>query len=487
MTRRDILKLASLSLMSGVFRDPLGLAGLRAGEKGGVRGGRPAGFPIVIKKAMAFLGNDWRTPDIGITETGRLMISESPLSGKLEIMAANKIVSPGFIDILGDNSSSPDKTYNIFEKYKVTDGVTTVLQMHGGSEKAGAYYDRFSRVPHWTNYGVSTKVMRIRQLYRDRSDRYRQVERCLDEGALGVSHSIEYQPDTSRDELAGYAGLARKYDRPLFLHLRYSSPQKELDGVEEAIQLAKATGARLHIDHLNSTGGTYHMAEALRRIREAIRSGLEITVCVYPFSYWATYLDSERFAPGWQEQFQLTYNDLEVVGSGERLTQESFDRYRRQKGILVSVPPGTMPLASTADLALQEDFCLVASDGGIEREPRANNHPRGACCFSTAIRHAFCIKMPLEKMLEKFTTMPARVLRPALDSRGILEDGAIADLTIFDPEKVEGAATVANPNQFSKGIETVIVNGSIAYHQGELRAAQGEAISLGLSRPREMR
>jgi N-acyl-D-aspartate/D-glutamate deacylase len=83
--------------------------------------------------------------------------------------------------------------------------------------------------------------------------------------------------------------------------------------------------------------------------------------------------------------------------------------------------------------------------------------------------------------------MPARVLRPALDSRGILEDGAIADLTIFDPEKVEGAATVANPNQFSKGIETVIVNGSIAYHQGELRAAQGEAISLGLSRPREMR
>jgi dihydroorotase-like cyclic amidohydrolase len=257
--------------------------------------------------------------------------------------------------------------------------------------------------------------------------------------------------------------------------------------VEEAIRLARVTGARLHIDHLNSTGGAYGMAEALRRIREAIRSGLEITVCVYPFSYWATYLDSERFAPGWQERFRLTYSDLEVVGSGERLTKESFDRYRRQKGILAAVPPGTIPLASTVDLALQEDFCLVASDGGIESEFRANNHPRGASCFSTAIRHALDIKMPLEKMLEKFTILPTRVLGPALDQRGKLEEGAVADLTLFDPEKIDGAATVANPNQFSKGVETVIVNGSMAYHHGQLRTAKGEAIFLGLSRPGEMR
>jgi N-acyl-D-aspartate/D-glutamate deacylase len=318
--------------------------------------------------------------------------------------------------------------------------------------------------------------MLIRKLYRDWSDRYLQVERCLDEGALGVSHSIDYQSDTSWDELLGYARLARKYDRPLFLHLRYSSRQKELDGMEEAIRLARVSGARLHIDHLNSTGGAYQMAEALRRIKEAIRSGLEITTCVYPFSYWATYLDSERFSPGWQDNFNLTYSDLEVVGTGERLNEESFERYRRQKGILAAVPPGTIPLETTVNLALQEDFCLVASDGGIESEPRANNHPRGACCFSTAIRHALGIKMPLEKILEKFTIMPTRVLRPALDHRGILEDGAFADLTLFDPDKIDGAATIANPNQFSKGIETVIVNGSIAYHRGELRTRSGGAI-----------
>ena len=56
------------------------------------------------------------------------------------------------------------------------------------------------------------------------------------------------------------------YERPLFLHLRYSSREKELDGVDEAIRLARDSGARVHIDHLHSTGGTFHMEHALLEI-----------------------------------------------------------------------------------------------------------------------------------------------------------------------------------------------------------------------------
>ncbi|MBM3297533.1 MAG: amidohydrolase family protein, partial [Candidatus Aminicenantes bacterium] len=443
---------------------------------------RRVGLSPGHQKGAAFVGGSWGTPDIGVTGDGTLIVSEAPLEGAFVLQAEGKVVSPGFIDILADNSRLPEKTHEIFERHKLTDGVTTALQMHGGSHEVGAYYGHFCRVSHWTHYGVSTKVMRIRQLTRDREERLRRVELCLEEGALGVSHSIEYQPDTTRDELLDYARLAKKYDRPLFLHLRHSSKEKELEGVDEALDIARESGVRLHIDHLNSTGGAYRMAEALDKIRAAVLSGLEITACVYPYSYWATYLDSERFSPGWRERYHLTYADLELVGSGERLTEDSFERYRRQKGVLAAVPAGTIPLETTFDLAIREDFCLVASDGGIESEPGANNHPRGAGCFATAVRRALTIGLPLETILEKMTSLPARVLRPALNARGILEDGAAADLVVFDPETIDGAATIADPNRYSRGIEAVIVGGKVAYLRGELGARNGREISYSPSR-----
>ena len=71
--------------------------------------------------------------------------------------------------------------------------------------------------------------------------------------------------------------------------------------MEEAIRLAQASGARLHIDHLHSTGGTFRMEAALECIRTGLAQGLRLTTCVYPYSYWATYLASRRFDPGWQQ------------------------------------------------------------------------------------------------------------------------------------------------------------------------------------------
>jgi N-acyl-D-aspartate/D-glutamate deacylase len=133
-------------------------------------------------------------------------------------------------------------------------------------------------------------------------------------------------------------------------------------------------------------------------------------------------------------------------------------------------------MKDTVDLALQEDFCMIGSDGGIEGEPRANSHPRGAGCFATALRHGMDIGIPLEKMIEKVTALPRSILLPAMKRRGILEKGAAADLVVFDPEAIRSPATVANPNQFSLGIDAVIVNGQIAYRSGKLLAKAGSAV-----------
>ncbi|CAN5476126.1 D-aminoacylase [soil metagenome] len=433
------------------------------------------GLKIVLRGGRSFYQNQWQLLDIGIDDKGRLKIGQAnSLTAEQIIDVAGKIVSPGFIDILSDNSASPQKTFKIVEKFKVTDGVTTALQMHGGNATTASYYLTFGYLPHYINFGVSTAVMHIRYAVSGLAERRKRVEKCLEEGALGVSHSIEYQP-TPFEETLEYAKLAKKYDRTFFLHLRYSSSEQELEGVEEAIRIAKNSGARVHIDHLHSTGGTYHMAQALEMIEKANADGLRMTCCVYPYSFWATYLHSKRFDEGWQKRYGLTYNDLRLVGTGERLTKESFAKYRSLHR-LAAVPEGTLPLENTVDLALKKDFCMIGSDGGIEYEPHANSHPRGAGCFSTAIRHGLDIGMPLEKILEKVTTLPRSIILPAMNDRGVLSDGAWADVTVFDRTQINAKATVENPNQFSDGIEMVLVNGKIAYRNRTPGATAGVGI-----------
>lgn len=417
----------------------------------------------VLRGGRTFIDGRWCSCDVGVTTKGRLLVSRVPIPCPYVIHVTGKVVSPGFIDILADNSSNPEKTFLTFEKYKLGDGVATALQMHGGASHAGDYYRHFGQEAHYVNYGVSTKVMNLRYKYPSLADRLKAIESSLEEGSLGVSHSPEYHPDTTWDELLAYARLAGKYERPLFLHTRYSCRDKELLGVDEAIRLAQQTGCRVHIDHLNSTGGTFHMEEALERIRRARNSGLEVTTCVYPCSYWATYLHSARFDGDWQARYGMTCSDLEVVGTGERLTEESFNAYRKQAGILVAARPGVQPMDKTVKPALMEDFCVIGSDGGIEKERAANNHPRGANCFSTAIRYALDERIPLEKILDKMTTRSARIIGFPMRGRGELRDGYVADLTVFDPETIRGAATNADPCRFSSGIELVIVNGKIAF------------------------
>lgn len=428
---------------------------------------------LVLRGGRWFSQGRWQTGEIGVDIAGRLRFGAS-LRAPIELDITGRVVAPGFIDILADNSANPDRTFRIFEKYKLTDGVTTALQMHGGSADCRDYYARASALSHGINYGVSTFIIGIRSRVAGLRERLRLVEKNLDAGALGVSHSLEYQP-TPFDEVLEYARVAKRYERPLFLHLRYSSARQELEGVAEAIRFAEQSGVRVHIDHLQSTGGTFHMEQALDYIRTANARGLVVTTCVYPYSFWATYLHSTRFSAGWQERYGLSYEDLQVVGTGERLTAASFARYRKTV-TLVAVPEGTMPLARTFDLAIREGFCMIGSDGGIQYEPRANSHPRGAGCFATAIRRALDTGMPLERILEKVTSLPRGVVRPALDGRGTIEAGEVADLTVFDPAAIRGNASLENPNQFSSGIDLVLVGGELACRDGRLMARNGKPI-----------
>ena len=63
-----------------------------------------------------------------------------------------------------------------------------------------------------------------------------------------------------------------------------------------------------------------------------------------------------------------------------------------------------------------------------------------------------------------------------MKDRGVLQEGAIADLTVFDPATIRGNATVENPNQFSSGIAVVVVSGKVAFKDGKLSGKNGRGI-----------
>lgn len=141
---------------------------------------------------------------------------------------------------------------------------------------------------------------------------------------------------------------------------------------------------------------------------------------------------------------------------------------------------------SEADLvhALGQEWVMVSSDGGAGRivdesaEP-ARGHPRAFGSQTRVLRKYVREEglLTLEEAIRKMTSLPASFLR--LKSRGILQEGSVADLVIFDPETVRDNATYADSRRYCSGVEYVIVNGVISIEKGEyLGALNGKLLLL---------
>ena len=194
----------------------------------------------------------------------------------------------------------------------------------------------------------------------------------------------------------------------------------------------------------------------LQQARDA--EHLDVTWCMYPYTFWATYLGSARFADGWQQRFHITYNDLMIPGTGERLNATSFAKYRDENKLAAAFAIPENDVVAT----LRSPVTMIGSDAILE--PGDNNHPRGAGCFTRTLGHIFnpAVSMIFLDALRKMTILPAKRLEaraPALRKKGRLQRGADADITIFDPTTVADRATVEDPSQEASGIEYVLVLG----------------------------
>jgi dihydroorotase len=291
------------------------------------------------------------------------------------------------------------------------------------------------------------------------------IGRGLDEGGLGVGFGITYTPGASRTEILRLFELAAARGVPAYVHLRGARSGGTLGAFQEVIANAAATGASVHIVHMNSSAD--EMARTtLAMIRGARERGLDVTTEAYPYTASSTRIESALF-DSWVSLDDTAYARLQRAGTTERLTRRTFEEYRAQGGWVVIHGRNE----ETNEWITAQPDVIVASDGIPFLYVAA--HPRGAGTFARVLGYYVRQRGALTLMdaLAKMTILPARRLEsaaPAMQRMGRVQVGADADLTLFDPETIIDRSTYDRPDAPSEGIRAVLVGGTSVVRDGQL-------------------
>ena len=421
--------------------------------------------------------------NVGIRGGKIAAVSTMPLSARSSIDAKGLVVAPGFID-LHEHGQEP-RNY----EFQARDGVTTSLELELGTDDVNGWYAA-REGKSLINFGVSIGHMPVRmKVFGDQqssmlptgdaahrsatTEELAKMTAAIDkgfrEGALAEGMGVNYTSGATHWEIVEMFRVAAKYGASVHVHLRYGGlkePNTGLAALEEALAAAAATGAPLHVVHVTSTGLKY-TPQLIAMVKGAQEHGLDVTTECYPYTAGSTELQSAIFDPGWQENMGITYKDVQWAATGERLTAETFEKYRKQGGVAIifSIPE------EAARTAVADPIVMIASDG--MRITGAKVHPRGQATFSRVLGHYVREENALDLMtaLRKMTLMPAQRLEkraPAFMEKGRVRVGADADISIFDPARVIDKATFDQPLQYSEGIPFVLVNGVVVVKDGQL-------------------
>jgi N-acyl-D-aspartate/D-glutamate deacylase len=420
--------------------------------------------------------------NVGITAGKIRAISVEPLKGTTVLDAKGLVVAPGFID-LHEHAQEP-RNY----QFQAHDGVTTSLELEVGTDDVDAWYAK-REGKTLINFGVSIGHIPVRMkvmhepvnflptgdaAHREATPQEleeikTQIHLGLQRGALAVGMGINYTAAASHDEIVDVFRVASAENATVHVHLRHAGlkePTTGLVGIEEVIAAAASTGAPLHVVHITSMG-LANTPQLIAMVKGAQSRGLDVTTECYPYTAGSTNLDSAIFDPGWQERQGITFKDLQWSKTGERLTAETFEKYRKEGGLVVifSIPE------KAVRTAIADPVVMIASDGVPVTGPKV--HPRGQGTFSRVLGHYVRDEKTVDLMtaLRKMTLMPAQRLQnraPMFQNKGRISEGADADITVFDPQRIIDKATFEEPLQYSAGIQFVLVNGVPVVSNGEL-------------------
>jgi N-acyl-D-aspartate/D-glutamate deacylase len=421
--------------------------------------------------------------DVGIRGGEIARISTEPLEGARVLDASGLVVAPGFVDLHQHHHDA--ESYRL----KALDGVTTALELEIGVPDVARFLAEHrgrSLIHHGTS--ASHPAERVAVLGEpmpegalvpaagkataepatpEQIGRIREALRAkLDAGGLGIGMGLAYTPGATRAEVIEMFRLAAERRVPVFVHVRSTGPKEPGSAIEsmaEVIAASAVTGGAVHIVHMNSSGAKDALA-CLALVEGARARGLDVTTEAYPYGAGMTAANSAVFDPGWQEKLGLDYSDLERPDTGERLTKETFDALHAStepRLILIHTNPDAL-----VDAVVRHPLVMIASDG-------VRPHPRNAGTFSRVLSRYPRVQGSLTLMdaLRKMTLLPARRLETATSAarrKGRLQEGADADVVVFDPAQVADRATYRSPAEPSVGMRFVLVSGTVVVDGGKV-------------------
>lgn len=338
----------------------------------------------------------------------------------------------------------------------------------------------------------------------------------LEEGAMGLSAGLGYAPGMYADteELIALCAVVARYGGYFGPHQR-SYGAGALEGYAEMIDIARGSGCALHLAHatMNFEVNAGRADELLKLVDEGLNEGLDIGLDTYPYLPGMTMLAAllpswsveggygalaERLADA-EDRARIVHELNELGTDGANGVPVDWSRIeiagvvnpelRRLVGATVDEAAraaGAPPADFYLDLLVQDDFasgCLMhvgdeenvrlimrhrthtGSTDGVLHGDRI--HPRAWGSFARYLGH-YCRELELfslEECVEHLTSRPAK--RLGLRDRGVVAEGAAADLVLFDPETVAAQATFEEPRRQAAGIPYVLVNGRIAIDDGK--------------------
>ena len=363
------------------------------------------------------------------------------------------------------------------------------------------------------------------------------VAAAMRDGALGLSTSLQYVPArfAKTDEIVELAKVARQYGGIYATHQR--SEANALDeSLAEVFEIARRAQIPVEIWHLKTAyeKNWGRMPEVLAKIARARAQGLDITADIYPYIAgstslsaclppWALEGGSEKMLarlrdPGIRQRLkkEITTDSKEweniylgsggapgvLIGSvinrdleamqGKRLSEIAAAQHKDPLDALLDLiladhgqTSAIYFMMSENDLraAMKAPFVSFCTDSGARANdgPLAGtkSHPRGWGSYPRIL--GWYVRderiLTLEQAIHKMTEMPAK--RVGLVERGLLREGKLADITIFDPLHVRDRATFETPNQHPEGIKYVAVNGQISVADGKRTPALAGRVLRG--------
>jgi len=419
---------------------------------------------------------------IGVRGGKVAAISEAPLTGRRVIDAGGLVVAPGFIDLHAHGQT--EETYRL----QALDGVTTTFELEVGTADVDRWY-REREKGRLINYGVSIGQIQVRMAVlhdpatflptgdgahkvatpAEIAEIARRIDEGLRKGAVAMGLGPSYTSAATPWEILEMFRVAGRHHASVHVHIRGG-----MTGLEEVITGALITGAPLHVVHINSSSVAL-TREMLQIISEARAHGLDITTEAYPYTAGMTEIQSANY-DDWEQWPDERFGTIEWPVTGERLTRETFRKYRAIGGPVI----GHQNTEEMVEAAINSPLTAIASDGYMTD---GIGHPRTAGTFSKVLgRYVREAKsLSLMDALRKMTLMPAQRLQarvPVMAGKGRIRVGADADITIFDMATVVDRATYRQPSLPSDGIRHVIVGGVPVVSEGKLvpGVAPGRAV-----------